>query len=317
MRLATVHHGGVDKVVALLEDDRLLDLVAAAGAGDGPFATMLDLIDAGEAGLDHARALVASALVAKEATAALLGPAQVAWRAPIPVPRQFRDCLVFEEHLLNSFANAEKMTGRKIEIPQVWYDQPIYYKSNRFSVIGHEQDVEWPSYSAHMDFECELAIVIGKTGKNIKAADGGAHIFGYTIFNDMSARDAQMKELAAQLGPAKGKDFDTGNILGPVIITADEVPMDEKGRVALAMEARINGERWGGGNARDMHHTFGDILAHVSMSETVHAGEVIGSGTVGTGCGLELGRMLSDGDLIELEIEKIGILRNTLKKVLQ
>jgi 2-keto-4-pentenoate hydratase/2-oxohepta-3-ene-1,7-dioic acid hydratase in catechol pathway len=306
MRLATINHNGNDKVVAVLDDDRLLDLAAAA---NGPFATMLDLIDAGNAGLAQTRALVDDP---KES--AILSPSDVQWRAPLPEPRQFRDCLVFEEHLLNSFANAEKMTGRKMDIPQVWYDQPIYYKANRFSVIGHGEDIRWPAYSNHMDYELELAIVIGKNGTDIAAKDGGAHIFGYTIFNDMSARDAQMKEMAAQLGPAKGKDFDTGNILGPVILTADEVPMNEKGQIALDMEVRVNGERWGGGNAASMHHTFGDVLAHISSSETIYAGEVIGSGTVGTGCGLEIGKQLSDGDTIELEIEKIGILRNTIRK---
>jgi len=267
------------------------------------------LIDAGDAGLDEAQKLLADAPSGK-----ILRAGECDWRAPIKEPRQFRDCLVFEEHLLNSFAQAEKMSNRKMEIPQVWYDQPIYYKSNRMSVIGHEQDVRWPHYSEHMDYECELAIVIGKGGTDIAAKDGGQHIFGYTIYNDMSARDAQMVEMAAQLGPAKGKDFDTGNILGPVILTADEVPMDSAGRVELDMEARINGERWGGGNARDMHHSFGDILAHVTASETIYPSEVIGSGTVGTSCGLELGRKLSDGDTIELEIEKIGVLRNTIRK---
>lgn len=306
MRLATVHHDSADKVVAVLEGDRLLDLAAASV---GPFNSMLDLIDAGDAGL-----ALAKELVSNPNDAAVIAAGDVAWRAPLPEPRQFRDCLVFEEHLLNSFATVEKMTGRKMEIPQVWYDQPSYYKGNRFSVIGHEQDVRWPAFSEHMDFELELAIVIGKRGVDIAAKDGHAHIFGYTIFNDMTARDAQVKEMAGQLGPAKGKDFDTGNIFGPVIVTADEVPMNDKGQISLKMEVRVNGERWGGGNASSMHHTFGDILAHISASETLHAGEVIGSGTVGTGCGLEIGRQLSDGDTIELEIEKIGILRNTIRK---
>ena len=306
MKLATVHHNGADKLVALIDDTRLLDLTAAA---DGPFGRMLDLIDAGDPGLAQARALLGD-----PKDTAILHANDISWRAPLPRPRQMRDCLAFEEHLINSFAQAEKMTGRKMEIPQVWYDQPIYYKSNRLSVIGHEQVTRWPAYSNHMDLELELAIIIGTGGTDIKAADAARHIWGYTIFNDMSARDAQMKELAAQLGPAKGKDFDTGNILGPVIITADEVPMDARGHVSLQMDVRVNGTRWGGGNSNTMHHTFGDILAHISASETIYAGEVIGSGTVGTGCGLELGKQLADGDTMELEIEKIGILRNTIRK---
>ena len=307
MKFATVRYEDNEILVAVLDQGKLLDL---NGAADGPFGSMLALIDAGDAGLDLARRTIAD-----REEGAIISASDVTWLAPLPRPRQMRDCLAFEEHLINSFAQAEKMTGRKMEIPQVWYDQPIYYKANRFSVIGHGHDVRWPAYSNHMDYELELAIIIGKDGTDIKAADGSAHIWGYTIFNDMSARDAQMKELAAQLGPAKGKDFDTGNILGPVIVTADEVPVDARGHISLEMEVRVNGVRRGGGNASTMHHTFGDILAHISASETIHAGEVIGSGTVGTGCGLEIGRQLSDGDTIELEIEKIGILRNTIRKV--
>lgn len=161
-----------------------------------------------------------------------------------------------------------------------------------------------------MDFELELAAIIGKRGRDIPADQAPAHIFGYTIFNDMSARDAQMKEMPGQLGPAKGKDFDTGNILGPWILTADEVPHP----VALTMEARVNGDLWGRGNSSDMHHGFGDIIAHISASETLYPGEVIGSGTVGFGCGLELGRFLEDGDEIALSIEKIGTLTNRIVK---
>ena len=140
--------------------------------------------------------------------------------------------------------------------------------------------------------------------------DAPSHIFGYTILNDVSARDAQMLEMQGQLGPCKGKDFDTGNILGPYILTADEVSHP----VSLNMEARVNGERWGGGNSREMFHNFADIIAHVSASETIYAGEVFGSGTVGTGCGLELGKRLNPGDFFELEIEKIGILANKIVK---
>ena len=313
MHLATVSRDGAELLVARLDDDTVLDLAAAdsdvSGLDADAFGSMLALIGAGEAALERARALVAD-----PPDEAILQRADLAWRAPIPQPPQIRDCLVFEEHLLNSFKQAEKMTGRSFAIPPVWYEQPIYYKANRFSVIGHEEVIEWPAYSQMMDFECELAVVIGRGAKNIPAARAADHVFGYTIFNDMSARDAQMREMGGQLGPAKGKDFDTGNVFGPWLVTADAVPMDEDGRVALAMEARVNGERWGGGNSRAMHHTFGAILAHVSASETLHAGEIIGSGTVGTGCGLEIGRTLSDGDVIELEIETIGTLRNTIRK---
>ncbi len=296
MRLGTVIHKD-DEIVVAATDGGLVDLTAACG-----FTDMMAVIVGGKAALDAARAALDGAPT--------IDPASVTFRAPLPRPAQMRDCLVFETHLINSFERAAEMTGREFKIPQVWYDQPIYYKSNRFSVIGHGQDVRWPAYSSKMDFELELAIVIGTGGTDISKEDAPAHIFGYTIFNDMTARDAQMAEMAGQLGPAKGKDFDTGNILGPYILTADEVEHP----VGLDMDVSINGERWGGGNSRDMQHSFADIIAHISASETLHAGEVIGSGTVGTGCGLELNRFLSDGDLMELTIEGIGTLTNRIVK---
>ncbi|WP_069299870.1 fumarylacetoacetate hydrolase family protein [Neptunicoccus sediminis] len=307
MRLATVTYNDRPLLVAAIYDDRLLNLRAAAkaaGQDDGDFTSMQSLIDSGQRGLSIARGLVDH-----PQQSATIAQADVTFLPPI-MPVQYRDCLVFEDHLTNCFKVMEETTGRKHEVPDVWYQQPIYYKGNRMSFIGHGIDVQWPTYAEHLDFELELAIVVGKTGKNIRAEDGINHIFGYTILNDVSARDAQMAEMPGQLGPCKGKDFDTGNILGPYILTADEVPHP----VALDMEARVNGERWGGGNSRQMHHDFGAILAHISACETVYAGEVIGSGTVGTGCGLELGKRLSDGDRFELEIEKIGILANRIVK---
>jgi 2-keto-4-pentenoate hydratase/2-oxohepta-3-ene-1,7-dioic acid hydratase in catechol pathway len=305
MRLATVSHQSQTKVVAALPNNQLLDLRKAAeiaGKDAAVFADMLSLIDAGEGGLETARALLTSPEIS-----ATFDVADVSFLPPI-MPVQYRDCLVFEEHLANCFKVMGATMPVPPKIPQVWYDQPLYYKGNRMSFIGHGTDVQWPSFADFLDIELELAIVVGKTGKDISKDAAPAHIFGYTILNDVSARDAQMREMPGQLGPCKGKDFDTGNILGPYILTADEVTHP----VALQMEARVNGERWGGGDSSQMHHTFADILAHISASETIYAGEVIGSGTVGTGCGLELGKRLADGDSFELEIEKIGILANRI-----
>ncbi len=298
MKLGTVLHADVEKPVAVIDAQRLLDLRAAGLM----LRDMVELVEAGDAGLEAVRAALAD-----PKGRALIALDDVEMRCPIR-PVQYRDCLVFEEHLINSFAQAEKMTGRPFAIPPVWYEQPIYYKGNRMSFIGDGQDVIWPSYAEHLDVELEMAIVIGKGGRDISAADAPAHIWGYTILNDVSARDAQMREMPGQLGPAKGKDFDTGNILGPWIVTADEIAHP----VALDMELRVNGERWGGGNSRAMHHTFARIIEHVSASETLYPGEVIGSGTVGTGCGLETGRRLAPGDLFELEIDGIGVLRNRI-----
>jgi 2-keto-4-pentenoate hydratase/2-oxohepta-3-ene-1,7-dioic acid hydratase in catechol pathway len=306
MKLATFVGRNAAPAIGAVDVGRgaVLDLAAAAragGEGEAAFADMLALIDAGPPGLDQARRLVAAWPGAAE-----LKLAGVRLLAPLPEPRQMRDCLVFEEHLKNAMAQAEKRTGIKQEIPEVWYRQPIYYKSNRFSVAGPDADVVWPKYSQLMDFELELGCIVGRTGKDISRDRALEHIFGFTVFNDFSARDAQFVEMLGRLGPAKGKDFDGGNVLGPWIVTLDEIGDPH----ALKMEARVNGERWGGGNSSAMHHKFPDILAHISNGETLHAGEVIGSGTVGTGCGLELGRYLKAGDVVELEIEKIGVLRN-------
>jgi 2-keto-4-pentenoate hydratase/2-oxohepta-3-ene-1,7-dioic acid hydratase in catechol pathway len=307
MKLATFVRADGSAAVGAVDTkgNRILDLQAASqatqGGADPAFASMLALIDAGPAGLDRARTLEkswpAAASVPLEGTRLM---------APIPEPRQMRDCLTFELHLRNAIAQSEKRTGVKRPVPEVWFKQPIYYKTNRFSIVGHETDVMWPAYSQYMDYELELACIIGKTGKDIQPAKAMEHVFGFTIFNDFSARDAQQAEMAAMLGPAKGKDFDTGNVLGPWIVTLDEIgdPYD------LRMDARINGERWGGGNSGSMHHKWPAIIAHITQSETIRAGEIIGSGTVGTGCGLELGRQLSTGDVVELEIERIGVLRN-------
>jgi 2-keto-4-pentenoate hydratase/2-oxohepta-3-ene-1,7-dioic acid hydratase in catechol pathway len=307
MRLATVSHQGQAKVVATTQTNDLIDLRKAAelnGDDSTVFANMLSLINAGENGLKKARALLQSA-----GDDVLIAIGDVSFLPPI-MPVQYRDCLVFEEHLANCFKVMAETMPVPPKIPPVWYEQPIYYKGNRMSFIGHGTDVQWPNYAEFLDIELELAIVVGKTGKDISKDAAPAHIFGYTILNDVSARDAQMREMPGQLGPCKGKDFDTGNILGPYILTADEVTHP----IAVNMEARVNGERWGGGNSSQMQHTFADILAHISASETIYAGEVIGSGTVGTGCGLEIGKRLADGDSFELEIENIGILANRIVK---
>jgi 2-keto-4-pentenoate hydratase/2-oxohepta-3-ene-1,7-dioic acid hydratase in catechol pathway len=308
MKLATfVSANGTAKIAAVdTKRGQLLDLDAAHvtvhGKSSPHFRNMLALIDAGPEGLRLAQSVSAEWPAA--ATLPLVGTKLL---APLTEPRQFRDCMAFELHLLNANKAAEARTGVKRKIADIWYKQPIYYKANRFSTNGHDGDVMWPTYSKHMDYELELAAVLGRGGRDIKNDDTAlGHIFGYTIFNDFSARDAQLAEMAAQLGPAKGKDFDGGNAFGPWIVTSDEIGDPH----ALEMEARVNGERWGGGNSSTMHHKWPAILAHISNSETLHAGEVLGSGTVGTGCGLELGRQLKHGDIVELEIARIGILRN-------
>jgi 2-keto-4-pentenoate hydratase/2-oxohepta-3-ene-1,7-dioic acid hydratase in catechol pathway len=235
--------------------------------------------------------------------------------APIPRPPRLRDFLCFELHVRQSRANrylfgigTERVDPAKVEIAKVWYERPIYYKGNPFSVVGHDAEVHWPAYSRIIDYELEIGLVIGRGGKNIAKKDALSHVFGYTIFNDFSARDEQYIEMQGQLGPSKGKDFDTGNAFGPFITTADEIGDPQN----LRMQARVNGETWSDGTSRDMKHGFADIVAYASVEETLYAGEILGSGTVGGGCGNELGRFMKHGDVVELEVGGIGVLRNRI-----
>lgn len=298
MRLVTfVTAEGREAPGALLDDlDTIVDL------GDR-FPDMLALIDAGEAGLEEARDLVSAARHHHR-----LG--DVTLRAPLPVPRQVRDCMVFEKHVLQARQQRARATGNDgpVTLPEVWYQQPIYYKSNRFSVIGTGTDIRWPGYSEFMDFELELGAIIGRQGVDIPPERAHDHVFGYLIFNDVSARDAQMREMAGGLGPAKGKDFDTGNVMGPWLVTADAIPDPYR----LRMRAWVNDELIADGSSADMHHGFDRIIAHVSQSETLYPGEFLGSGTVGNGCLLEHGRSLQPGDRITLEIEHLGRLVNRI-----
>ena len=185
--------------------------------------------------------------------------------------------------------------------------RPIYYKANRFAITGPGTDVQWPAYSKIMDYELEMACVLGRTGKDISVADAGKFIFGYSIFNDFSARDTQAIEMRSYLGPSKSKDFDNANALGPCIVTADEFNPD-----TARMTVRVNGEVRSEGFSSTMKYKFADLISFISASETLYAGEILCSGTVGGGCGAEQGKFLDDGDTVELEIEGIGVLRNLI-----
>jgi 2-keto-4-pentenoate hydratase/2-oxohepta-3-ene-1,7-dioic acid hydratase in catechol pathway len=216
-------------------------------------------------------------------------------------PRTIRDFLAFEGHLKNAFAGLGK------EIPEEWYSVPAYYKGLPDTVIGTGEEIPWPAYTAKLDHELELAAVIGRTGKDIEAGQALEHVFGYTIWNDMSARDTQTRELPVGMGPCKAKDWDGSNVLGPCIVTADEIDPHD-----VDLSVRINGERWGGDNTKAMHHTFEDMIAYASQGLTLRAGEILGSGTATGGSGLELDRWLQPGDGIEMEATGIGVLRNRI-----
>lgn len=222
------------------------------------------------------------------------------WLCPLDRMASLRDFLAFESHVLKG---AERRNGT---VPDYWYEAPVYYKGNHRQIIGPDDECPWPSYTSHMDFELELAMIVGRPGIDLTAENASEHVFGFTILNDFSARDVQMREVGAWLGPAKGKDF--ANAFGPCIITADEVGTAPD----LEMICRVNGTEWGRARSSEIHWSFIDMLVHVSTAEWVFPGDVYGSGTPGGCCGLDLGRSLDPGDIVELEIERIGTLRNTI-----
>jgi fumarylacetoacetate (FAA) hydrolase len=219
-------------------------------------------------------------------------PPDVQLRAPIPRPPSVRDFYAFERHVATARAQ------RGLEMAPEWYQIPVFYFSNPAAVLGPDDGVAFPAASSAWDYELETAAVIGKNGE----------IAGYTILNDWSARDLQKMEMAVGLGPAKGKDFATS--LGPVVVTPDEL-----GDLRLEMTARVNGEERSRGNLGEMHWTWEQLRAHAARDTRLVPGDVLGSGTVGTGCILEHGdgRWLNPGDVVELEIEGIGVLRNRVR----
>jgi len=221
--------------------------------------------------------------------------------APVPKPISFRDFLIHEGH---KAAGAKR---RNTSIDPIWYELPSCYKGNRLSIIGPDENIAWPSYTEKLDYELELGMFIGKKGKDIKENEAMNHVFGFTVLNDFSARDIQINEMKNWLGPHKGKDF--GTSIGPCIITRDEFnPKD------AIMTARVNGEEWSRGNTGDAFYSWEKMIEYASMEEELVPGEMFGSGTVATGCGADLDKWIQPGDVIELEIEGIGILKNTVVK---
>ena len=230
---------------------------------------------------------------------------------PVPDPPSFRDFYAFEQHV----RAARKLRG--LEMNPDWYKIAIFYFSNPNCCYGHNQDIPYPKNTVELDFELEFAIIIGNGGSDIKSKDANNVIAGYTILNDWSARDLQREEMPMSLGPAKGKDF--ASSFGPYMVTPDEIDehWDEKGKLNLRMTCHINGKLISDGNTNDLYHSFGDMIERASMNTKLFPGEYIGSGTVGTGCILELrpentGGWIKKGDTIKLEVEKLGVLENKI-----
>jgi len=243
---------------------------------------------------------------------------------PIPKPNSFRDAYAFRQHVQTAREN------RGIKMLAEFDEFPVFYFSNHNNMYGHGQDIElMPDHFKQLDYELELAILIGRGGKNILSKDADKHIAGFCILNDLSARKLQMEEMKLNLGPAKGKDF--ANIIGPYLVTFDElesksIDTDFGKKYDLKMSCYVNGKLLSEGNAKDMNWTFAEIVERVSYGVELYPGDVIGSGTVGTGCLLEINgsrrkensdykdQWLQEGDEIELQIEGLGKITNKIIK---
>ena len=230
---------------------------------------------------------------------------------PVPDPPAFRDFYAFEQHV----KAARKLRG--LEMNPDWYKIPIFYFSNPNCCYGHQAEIPYPDKTTELDFELEFAIIIGNGGINIKKENAENVIAGYTILNDWSSRNLQREEMPMSLGPAKGKDF--ASSFGPYMVTPDELDdsWGDDGKLHLRMTCHVNDKLISDGNTNDLYHSFGSMIERASLNTSLLPGEYIGSGTVGTGCILELrpentGGWLKKGDVIRLEIEKLGVLENKI-----
>ena len=265
----------------------------------------------GRAGQD---ALLAAAMARPAVPAGVDEPEpldRVRLLSPVPEPPSIRDFYAFEAHV----ATARKSRG--LDMEPDWYELPVFYFTNPAAVLGPDDEVRAPRSTNELDYELEVAAVIGLECADVPPDGWLDVVAGFTVMDDWSARDLQRREMALSLGPAKGKDF--GTSLGPLLVTPEEL-LDADGVPRGAMIARVNGEEWSRGELGDLHHEWGDLVAHASRDTRLRPGDVIGSGTVGTGCILELGLVhgrdrypyLASGDQVELEVDGIGVLRNRI-----
>jgi fumarylacetoacetate (FAA) hydrolase len=287
-------------------------------------ATMIELLQQGEQGMDAMRKVEQAITEGKSKTDGIPYTDTILL-APVPNPASCRDGYAFRQHV----AAARRNRGVPM-IPE--FDQyPIMYFTNHNAIQGPGDIVCMPDHFQKLDFELEVAVVLGKKGRNIKAENADAYIAGYTIMNDMSARTLQMEEMLLNLGPAKGKDFST--VIGPYMVTPDEleqykIPAKQNhtgNNHALDMKCWVNGVEVSSGSVGDMDWTFAEIIERCAYGVDVYPGDVIGSGTVGTGCFLELNgtgllndknfkpQWLQPNDVVEMEITGLGRLKNTIK----
>ena len=278
------------------ETGRVLDVGAWARSRD--VETPLDLVDLVESSRgtqERVSELVRSATVNSAGWVRLQ---EVHLQAPLRAPNSLRDFLGYRDHV-------QRGAGRRgVEVPEPWDRMPVYYKGNRRSIIGPGDLAPWPSYTDKLDYECEVAAVIGGGGRDLTATEAEQHIFGYTVMNDWSARDVQKEEMACWLGPAKGKDFAT--TLGPWVVTPDEW----RPETDHAMTVTVDGELWSSGSTAGRRWSFGEMIAWVSRDEDLWPTDVLGSGTFGGGCGLDLDRWLRPGAVVVLEVAGLGAITN-------
>jgi len=335
MRLVTFRHQGLQEIGALTQaGSHIIRLQAAEvlrrGEPNPHLQDMLAFLRGGSTARDTAQ-LAADFALEQRPECIVVERAAVELLSPVPRPESIREFMVFEQHVINCTRrfgmprwmasldrSVEKMLGRKASLAYrfalPWYERPVYYKGNRMNVIGDGASVNIPRYTQKFDWELEFGIFLCRQGRDIPTENARDFIGGFTIFNDFSARDIQAREMGGRLGPAKGKDFDGGNAIGPALVTPDEIPDPYN----LVMRARINGEEASYGHTKGMRWTFEELIAYVSRDETLYPGEFFGSGTGTVAesgdtrccCGLEMGRFLNAGDTVELEVERIGKLTN-------
>lgn len=306
MRLCRFERDGEPRVGAVGADGNVYDLGALTG---GPPDDMASFIAGGRSALDAATEVLGEV----SPVAAL---AEVRLLAPILPPRM-RNFSVYEGHIKQAVkasatmragrvAAAAMVAARLNRPPGSWYRAPQYYKGNHLSVSGPYDDIRRPVATKQLDYELELAVVIGASGRDLTVAEAMPHVYGYLLLDDVSARDLLVPEIFGRLGPAKGKDFDTGNVLGPWIVTADEIPDP----TALTGTVTVNGTLKASCVTSDMHFTIAEMVARASEGETLAVGEVFGTGCCTNGAGIEQSFFLADGDVVELEMGILGGQRN-------
>ena len=326
MKLVSYISGGKEKLGIFQEDKiyNLKDNSEAAEVFQAP-TTMAEFLHQGDTAMENAK-MIDALIHTGDARMKADSVTSSSLLAPVPHATSCRDGYAFRQHVEAARRN------RKVPMIPEFDQYPIFYFTNHNAIQGPGDINCMPDHFQKLDFELEASIVIGKKGRNIRAEEADQYIAGYMIMNDMSARTLQMEEMLLNLGPAKGKDFST--VIGPYLVTPDELAKyrvePKSGHIGnsydLPMTCKVNGIEVSKGNMKDMDWTFAEIIERCSYGVDILPGDVIGSGTVGTGCFLELNgtgllndpnyktQWLKEGDVVEMDIRGLGILTNTIKK---